>query len=466
MTGILRIVAPVDRRVVWAYSAVLLRIFALALLPPIAVALIDGRPAMGIRLTVAALAAAGIGWWGGRHRPPDIALREALVTTALAYPLWSLLAAVAYMPGAGVLSAWFETLSGITTTGLTVLESPDLAYAERFLRSYLQWVGGAGIVVVGLVILARLGGAALRLYDSERGRDTIVGNVSTTTRLVLRVYLSLTAVLWLAYALAGATPADALLAVLATVSTGGFAPWDGGMAAAPTAVVAVGVVGMLAGATTFTSFRTPRHLVRDYHVRALLVVAAAAGLLALAAERVIDLGPVFDAVSSVTTTGYDTSSPAGWAPARQLLAVTLMMIGGTAGSTAGGIKLWRVRSGLRLVRRWIVRRLAPREAVLPSPESESGRLDVSDLAAFLAVYAGMLVMGGMVLAFAGMPVSDAMFGSASALGTVGLWSGGAIALLPAYAQVALMVLMWAGRLEILAVLIVLLPATWRRERRP
>jgi trk system potassium uptake protein TrkH len=71
----------------------------------------------------------------------------------------------------------------------------------------------------------------------------------------------------------------------------------------------------------------------------------------------------------------------------------------------------------------------------------------------------------MVLAFAGEPVSDALFGSASALGTVGLWSGGSIALLPAYAQVALMVLMWAGRLEILAVLIVLLPATWRRERR-
>jgi trk system potassium uptake protein TrkH len=462
---ILRIVAPLDRRAVVAYSAVLLRLFALALIPTIAVALIDGRPAMAARLGLAATIGGVVGWKGARRRPPDIALREALVVTALAYPIWSLLASLAYLPGSGLLSAWFETLSGITTTGLSVLEAPDLTYADRFVRAYLQWLGGAGIVVAGLVILARLGGAALHLYASERGRDTLVGSVTTTTRLVLRVYLALTVVIWLAYTAAGAAPHEAVLAVLTTVSTGGFAPWEGGMAVAPTAVVGVGVVGMLAGATTFTSFRSPKRLAGDRQFRALLIAAASAGLIALVAEDRIAFGPVFDAVSSITTTGYDTSAPAGWAPARQLLAILLMMVGGTAGSTAGGIKLWRVLAGLRLIHRWIVRRLAPREAVLPPADSDQGKLELGDLAAFLVAYSAMLVAGALVLALAGLPSADALFGSASALGTVGLWSGAPIPMLPGYAQVCLMLLMWAGRLEILAVLIVLLPASWRHERR-
>lgn len=312
------------------------------------------------------------------------------------------------------------------------------------------------------------------MYGSANEGERIAGSVHASARQLVAIYGLLTAVVCVAFLVVGMPLEDAVLHVLATISTGGFSPHAQsiGHYASNPAVLTVTMVGMLLGATSFSNYqRLSRRSKVDGHHRdpqvyalASIVLVGTSVLLALEGRP---WHAVFDTVSAVTTTGFSLDDPAGWSPTRKLFTTLWMVIGGSSGSTAGGLKLMRLIVLFKLVQ-WTFRRsLLPPEAQVPLKyagtviESEPLR----HLLGFMAVYLLLLLAGGSALVLAGFAPQDALFESASAIGTVGLSSGITDAGLPTWIKLLLSLEMWAGRLEVLPVLVLLYPGAWKLHKR-
>lgn len=456
-------ITPLDWRSLASYLGIAMGLMAPGLVPPLTVAAATGAGRMALRLVLVVLVSATVGAVAWRHRPPRLGTREALMVTGLAYPIWSAGGALAYWPDHPFLSALFEAASGITTTGLTALPHEGLSYAELFGRAWLQWIGGAGIAVLSVGVAG--GVAAVTLYNSERGRSEIVGNVVRTARIVLAVYGVLSSVVCLALVATGVTLADAVLYTLAALSTGGFQPpGTDQLAGMPTLVL---MIGMVLGATPLVLYRKPSAVVRDLQSRRLLAGLAIATVLIWLIERADLVHALFAVVTALTTTGFTIDDAAAWSPLLKSVAFALMLIGGAAGSTAGGIKLFRATVLFNLVRLGLFRQLVPPEATLPVRYGDRTLNDaqVTGILVFLGTYGIALLVGWLVLTASGLTFEDAAFGSASALGTVGLWIGPDIDTLPVPAQGVLILQMWAGRVELLPLLLVLYPPAWRQRRK-
>jgi trk system potassium uptake protein TrkH len=439
---------------------------------PLIVALLAGECIQSALFGIAALGALLVGRWGARRRPATLELKEALVVTALAYPAFGLAGAVPFLAETSFLNAFFEATSGFTTTGLSVLDPETLPYSLAFFRAYAQWVGGAGIIVLSLAVLLRPGRAAFRLYASEFGEENLIGSVIATARVVLSVYIALTALGFLAYIAVGMGPWDALLHVLATISTGGFSPYNKsiGHFSSPFVPLAV-TLFVLLGAISFPLYYRARReglgqLLGDVQVRVLLLLAAIGTLVfwGFSGWRPSELIPgLFHTASALTTAGFSLSDAGAWPEGVRALTLGLMVLGGSAGSTAGGLKLLRLILLLKLAHRLVIRVLLPEEAKVPVKLHGIAVADreLELVAGFFALYVGWLGLSALLLVLAGFPLERALFESASALGTVGLSVGVTSPELAGWAKLVLIVDMWAGRLEILPVLVVLYPSTWR-----
>jgi trk system potassium uptake protein TrkH len=398
-------------------------------------------------------------------------MNEALVVTGLAYLVFALAGSIPFLPHAGFADALFESMSGFTTTGLTVVPLEHLPRSLLFFRAFSQWIGGAGIIILSLVVLAGSGLSWTRLYGLEFGEGKLVGSVFNTARLVFRVYSILTVAGIVALMVTGASPFEALLLALAALSTGGFAPSPDGVANVggpwlPTALVVLMVLGAI-GLPLYHLARREglRVLVRDPQVR-LLAILILAGTLWLWLGADLDFGQLtaslFHAASSATTTGFSLSPEANWSQSSKLLTVVLMSIGGATGSTAGGMKLFRLLTALALVRWLVFRYMLPREAHVPLRVGGTviGRDELAYAFAFMAGYLLVLLLGGLLLTLAGHSALDAVFESASAVGTVGMSVGIANPDAASWVKMLLALEMWIGRLELLPVLVLFYPRTW------
>jgi trk system potassium uptake protein len=403
-------------------------------------------------------------------------LKEALVTTALLYLVFSLIGAVPFLKETSFLNALFESLSGFTTTGLSVLEVSKLSASLLFFRAYCQWIGGAGIVVLSLAILLRSGGAALKLYSSESSEENIMGSVVATARVVLRVYLVLTVLCIAAFWAAGMRPFDAVLHALATVSTGGFSPFVDSIGHySATAIQVVTVIFMWSGAISFSVWfqfrqRKANHSLA-FHQGYYLLVLSVVGLLVFALSfgaslRSFSTG-LFQAASAVTTTGFSNVDQSSLSAGAKLITIILMVIGGSTGSTAGGIKIFRLIVLIGLARWLLTRVLLPQGATVPI---KAGERNIDDQAlrltgSFVVLYLAILVVSALILMFTGYSFADSLFEAASAQGTVGLSVGITSASMPTIGKLVLMFQMWLGRLEIIPVLIAFYPGIWVGKQR-
>ncbi len=419
-----------------------------------------------------------VGHLASRKISPQNALelKEALVTTALFYVVFSLIGSIPFLKVTSFLNGLFESLSGFTTTGLSVLDVSKLSNSLLFFRAYSQWIGGAGIVVLSLAILLRSGGAALKLYSSESGEENIMGSVVSTARVVLRVYLALTVLCFVAYWAAGMKPFEAVLHTLATVSTGGFSPFTHSIGHYSTiAIPLVTVIFMWSGAISFSVWfqlrqrRANRSLA--FHQGYYLLILSLVGCLVFALSfgaAVKSISPgLFQAVSAVTTTGFSTVDQGSLSAGAKLTTILLMVIGGSTGSTAGGIKIFRLIVLVGLARWLLVRVLLPQGAAIPI---KAGHRNIDDQAlrlasSFVLLYIAILFLSALILMFTGYSFADSLFEAASAQGTVGLSVGITSATMPTIAKLVLMFQMWLGRLEIVPVLIALYPGIWIRKQR-
>ena len=468
--------APLDLRAVVGQLAALVRLMGWLLLLPALVGWVTAELVIAAILSAASVAALVFGHWGRSLAPKDLHLREAFVVTALAYPLFGLVGSLAFLPVTSFIDGFFESMSGFTTTGLTVVRVEELPEVLLFFRAYMQWIGGAGIVVLSVAIwnATRPTGFRFRIYGSAPEDEHVAGSVSANARQLMRIYGFLTVLVCAGYALAGFALADAVLYGLATISTGGFSPH----AAAPDplasnpAAAGVAIVSMVVGAVSFSNYQrlARRSAGERQPLDPQIYVLAGCISVGFALLWVFDgvaTHALFDTVSAVTTTGFSLDAPSGWSPGRKLLTTMWMVVGGSSGSTAGGIKLMRLILLLKLAQ-WSIRRtLLPPEAQVPLKyagavvDEEPQRHVLGLVVAYLLV----LLAGGIALVLAGFAPQDAFFESASAIGTVGLSSGITDSALPTWVKLMLCIQMWAGRLEVVPVLVLLYPGTWKLRRR-
>jgi len=470
--------------VVGRYLGELLFAVGLLMLVPAAVALGLGQSAAAGTLAAAAIASIALAAALRRIPAPErIQTNEAMVVAASIFVLAPLGAIAPFMLSThmGFMDALFEAVSAVTTTGLTTLTSLD-GQPESFLftRAWMQWYGGLGIVTLSVALLGSAGLAARRLVVPGTEVDPLPESIRARARHAIIVYSGLTLFGVLAIAAAGATPFDGLLHALAAVSTGGFSSHDGSLADLggwPAQAVAVGLG--LCGAVSLPLYhRVRRNGLRvsaaDVELRALVtgcfVLSVLLGLALIfesdiAPARALRSAPLL-ATSAQTTTGFTPLPVADLGPTAKLLLIGSMLTGGSLGSTAGGVKLLRVLIAFRLIQ-WAVSRarLAPHAISEPRLAGESLRSNEIQQALVIFLLF-LLIVGTSWLPFvaSGYDPLDSLFEVVSAAGTVGLTTGISRSELEAPLKLILCGDMLLGRVEIVALLVVLSPGTWWGRR--
>ncbi|WP_456435168.1 TrkH family potassium uptake protein [Methanopyrus sp.] len=372
------------------------------------------------------------------------------------------------------LDAYFESMSGWTTTGLTVL--PDIDHAHRtilFWRSLEQWVGGLGIVV-SIISILRFETPSL-LYVAEAREERIRPNVVNTAKEMWKIYIMITAVGFLALWAVGMNPFDALNHSMTAVATGGFSTRSESVAAwhSP-AVELITVVLMVLGATSFVThyrvaktFRTssielPARVIkalrqylqdRQFFTMVGLVIAVTAYASSVSGDRAWDIVRYYgyQAVSAITCCGFSNADVQSFPEYVKLAITVLMIIGGSTASTAGAIKILRFLIMAEAVKAAIARRTQPiRGIVVPRIGSRVLSYDeISDAFAIASAYLFFLLIGTLLLTAYGYPLVDALFEVASAQGGVGLSSGITAPNASSFVKILLIFHMWIGRLEVL-----------------
>jgi len=469
----------VRARVVLKYFGQLALLQALLACAPLLASLYFGEYQLSLSyLAVCALLAA-IGLPLARlPQPSRVLTNEALVITALAFVTAPVVMTIPFTEaGLPFGDALFEAVSAITTTGLSTLASVEqLPRTVLFARAWMQWYGGLGIVVLSLALLAGQGGVTRRLIEPETAGEGLTSTVHAHARRVLIVYLALTAAGIAAVWIAGAPFAAGVDHVLAAVSTGGFSTFDSSLSGfssgrVTAVIMALSVCGAIGLPLYYRAWRTgPRTLWRNPELRALafaltFVVAVLTVLMVFgegiawpqALRRAAVLG-----VSAQTTTGFSDSPPAALGNATLLVLIMAMMVGGCVGSTAGGVKLLRVLILLRVARVAIRRAGATSHAVI-EPMLEGKRIEDADLVRALllmALYCAVVLLSWLAfLAYGHAPMSS-LFEVVSATATVGLSTGLSGPQLEPLLKVVLELDMLFGRLEIVALLVMLYPGTW------
>jgi trk system potassium uptake protein TrkH len=469
--------------VVARYFGSLCLLLALSGLIPLVFALLvqDWPYAVRHALTCAGLGT--LGWLlGSRRAHVEVQRNEALVIVVLAF----LAAAVAFaLPmmhrGLPFASALFESVSGITTTGLTTIADVEaLAPSVLFTAAWLQWIGGLGIMVLGFALLFGQGVNAMRLAGVLTEQSDMLGGTRAHGRIVLAVYLSLTLIGVLLLRLTGLDWFGSVTLGLAAISTGGYSPYNasiGGLSGiSQSAVMALSVAGAFSMLLYYRLWRREwRVVLADPELRALwlfaILVAAGLTLTLWQSGRMSSGGAlqagVVTALSAQSTTGFSTVPISSLDTTSKLLLIFSMLAGGGVGSTAGGIKLLRVLILLSLIRRLVMRSRLLDHAVAPMKLLGRNWSDEALLGMLLLVLLHLLVVGLSWLAFLpyGYDPLDALFEVVSATGTVGLSTGITTASLPLPLQLTLIADMLLGRLEILALLVFLAPGTWLGRRR-
>jgi trk system potassium uptake protein TrkH len=470
-------------RVVAKYLGQLGLMLAALTLVPLAVSLLAGETHVAWRYGEVILGLLVAGAPLARLAPPEhVRQAEALAVVAFAFMgsalimTWPFTAAGLAFP-----DALFETVSGVTTTGLSTIADPAARpRTYQFARAWMQWYGGLGIVVLSVALLMGHHAATRRLVDPAGG-EPLPAAMRTYARRSLAVYVGLTAAGFLLLWATGVGGFSALCHVLAAVSTGGFAPDARSVAAleGPARAVVTGLsfLGAVSLPLYFTAVRGPdrRGVVKDPELWALVVMCAAVTLVLALTLHVHGRVPWGAAISGGVHMGISAQSTTGFAvlsvgdlPAGALAVMILAMAaGGSVGSTAGGVKLLRVLIAVAVVRAALRRAVAPPHAIL-APRLGSRPLEAEDTAQVLALivlFAGVVLASWLPFLAAGYDPLHSLFEVASATGTVGLSTGITRAALEPHLKAVLMADMLLGRVEIVALLVLLYPKTWlgRRE---
>jgi trk system potassium uptake protein TrkH len=381
--------------------------------------------------------------------------------------------------------AVFETVSALTTTGSTVMVGLDSKPAGILLwRALLQWYGGIGIIMVSIALLPlmRVGGMQIFQIASIDQQDKVRPRAAQIAAATLLVYTGLTALSAVALGFAGMTPFDAICHAMSAIATGGFANYDASIGYFHSfAIELVLIVTMLMGSITFVLYLRvlsgePMALWRDGQFRLMIAISVLASLV-IAAYATFHKGiepltalrdSVFSVVSIITTTGLVTVDYTTWGPFVLLVIFALTFVGGSSGSTAGGLKMFRLIALYRITRANLHRMIYPRAVEVPHYADRMISPEVANsLLGFVTLWVGTWAALSIGLSATGLDMVTALSGSATALANVGPGMGdiigpaGNFAPLPLSAKWMLSAGMLLGRLELTTLLVFLHPGIWR-----
>lgn len=460
---------------------------------------------MGVPMTVDLLA--GNGHWGAFAEAAAISTMVGLMLTLscanglsrglsiqqiflLTTGVWLVLpvfGAIPFVLGATearYVDAFFEAMSGLTTTGSTVLSGLD-AMPEGILlwRGLLQWFGGIGIIVVAMVFLPELRIGGMQLFRSE-GFDTMGKILPRATQIASRIaviYVALTAACALFYGALGMGAFDAVVHAMTTIATGGFANYDASFAAFDAGVEYAATIFMLLAALPFVLYvqllaGSVRPLRTDSQVRAFLGTVAVIGLsMALyltlwvgAASELALRKALFNSVSILTGTGYASADYMQWGGVAVVVMFLAGLIGGCAGSTSCSVKVFRYQLLFASISTQVRRLYAPHGVFEPRYDSRPISEEIlSSVMAFFALFFVTLLVVSMLLALTGLDVITSVSGAAAALANIGPGLGpeigpaGNFAGLNDTAKWILSAAMLIGRLELMAVFVLFTATFWR-----
>ena len=415
------------------------------------------------------------GAWLSRHQEKieDVNLRQAMISAAFIWLFASLVSVVPFMEIARMsfIDSYFESMSAWTGTGLTMMSNLE-SYPRilLFWRAWMQWLGGIGIVLVALMVLIRPGVAAARLYRAEARSERILPNLANTAKVIFKIYFALTLVGAYLYYINGMDLFDAITHSMTGLGTGGMSSHDASIGYFHSmSIEAVTIFLMIMGAVNFTVhykvFKEKRlgPFFDDIQVRYMFIFLIPA--ITLIAYGLVQYGDtiadslrqaIFHAVSAITCTGFGISDLSKYPELSKFVLALLMVIGGGAGSTAGGIKLIRFTLMYESLKWTIQQSILPKGAVI---KRKVGNYlftaeDLREVTSFTMTYLAFLLFGTLyVMIRVKTSLVDAFFEVASAQGNVGLSVGITSPALPPDVKTVLIVLMWAGRLEIFSVLV-------------
>ena len=469
-------------RVVGKYFGQLCLALAALTLVPLVMSVIFGDTAISLRYGIVIVGIAAFGAGLARLRAPSrVQANEGMVLVALMFLFTPLVMCYPMMgSGLGFLDAFFEGISGVTTTGLSTKGTLVGAPATfLFARAWMQWYGGLGIVVLSLALIMQPGLVAKGLAVTEADTDDLVGGTRAHARRALKVYGVLTALGIIGSLSVGVGFFDAVLYTFAAVSTGGFAPHDGSLATFGWPAQAWITLLCLAGAIPLTFYyrmlKERRRVAVDFTQLQAVVIACLVVSLAVGAAMRLSAGMAWPQVlhhapllafSAQTTAGF-SSMPSGQLDAgSKLVLIFSMLVGGGVGSTAGGFKLLRLLIAVSVFRWILLRTCLPKHAVI-EPRLAGRRLQDEEIrVALLLILLFVAVVALSWLPFVAMGYSplDSLFEVVSATGTAGLSTGLTSTTLPGPLKGILCVDMLMGRLEIIAWLLMLYPGTWFGRR--
>lgn len=426
---------------------------------------------------------------GRRFKPKDRVFyaKDGLVTVALAWIVLSLAGALPFYLSGEIPSytdALFETISGFTTTGATILQDVEpLSRCVQFWRCFTHWMGGMGVLVLILAILPLSGSYNMHLMRAESpgpAVEKLVPHIRSTAMILYGIYMAITFAEIIALLIAGLDLYEASTLTFSTVGTGGFGLLNSSIGSYPAAVQNIFIVFMILCGINFNVFyllirRRPKEALASEELRYyLLILFAAAGLIAANVSGMFANGfqafhhALFQVASVMTTTGFATLDYNVWPQFSKTILFFVMMLGACAGSTGGGFKVSRLIVTMRCVKNEIVRVIHPRsvkQVHLNGHVVENGLL--RSIQVYLAIYVFVFLGSFLLLSLNGFDFVTNITAVAATFNNVGpglniVGPAGNYSEFSVFSKYILMFDMLAGRLELLPMLVLFYPGTWKK----
>lgn len=435
---------------------------------------------------------AGVGLVNLKPTNRDMRKREAILLTGFTWIIFSLFGMLPFIfcsTHLSITDAFFETMSGFTTTGASVIQSlQDVPRSLLLWRCVIQWIGGMGIILFTLAVVPMLNyQGGIQLFNAEVTgitHDKLRPRVSSTAKGLWLVYIGLTAALVIFLLFSKMDCFDSFCYALSTMSTGGFATSDMSLTAEGSLYIKIIVTAfMFIGGINFALiYRASRGEFRfctrndsfKWYTAAVMIAYLALCIGLVFNHHMIDsiedvtIDPLFQAVSILSSTGLTEPDFSDWGPSAVIVLTIMMFIGACAGSTSGGAKIDRIIVLFRYIKNEFYKIMHPNAVTTITINGRgTSPMLVSKVIAFLFLYFLVILLTGSLLTMLGLPISDSFFCALSAISNTGLGTeatgvGGNFMLIPDVGKWLLALTMLTGRLELYTILLWFTPVFWKK----
>ncbi|MBE6581608.1 MAG: TrkH family potassium uptake protein [Ruminococcaceae bacterium] len=455
---------------------------------PLLVALIYGESVMPFLITMAIMLVLALPIVIFKPKNKRIYAKEGFITAATSWLLLSCFGALPFVFSGAIpnyIDALFETVSGFTTTGASILtEVESLPRGILFWRSFTHWVGGMGVLVFMLAILPTDNGHAMHLLRAEvpgPTKDKIVPKMRQTALILYGIYMALTVVLFIALLCTKMPPYDSIVNAFATAGTGGFSVKNASIGAYqnPAAEWVIALFMLLFGANFNIYFllliKRFRDVLKNEELRVYLVLCVLAT--ALITLNTLSYFPTvgetvrtafFQVSTLISTTGFVTTNYDLWPSFSKTILLLVMVTGSCAGSTAGGLKISRVIIAIKNMFRSVKKTIRPRSVNVVRMDGEAvPDATLHATASYVSIYFALIVIVTLLLSFDGFSIETNLTATLATINNVGpglatVGPTGNYAAFSPFSKIVLAFSMLIGRLEIMPILILFSPTTWRR----